>query len=208
MSRCIKEGIPTIEEAKLLLKEAGRLFPGPWIEHSINVGKAAELIAKDCKDLNAEEALVLGTLHDIGYRYGNTHMKHVLHGHNFAMEKGYHRVARVCLTHSFNCHDLKGTFGKWDNFSKEEYDFVKNYIDTVEFDDYDRLIQLCDALALPSGFCLMEKRMVDVALRHGVNEHIIDKWKATFKTKTYFEEKIGKSIYSVLPGVVENTFNL
>lgn len=38
--------------------------------------------------------------------------------------------------------------------------FVKNAV----YDDYDRLVQLCDSLALPSGFCLLEKRFVDVAL--------------------------------------------
>ena len=208
MNRYMEEGIPTVDTAMLLLEEARILFPGLWVEHSINAGKAAELIARNCKDLNPETALVLGTLHDIGYRYGNTYMKHILHGYNFAMDKGYHKVARICLTHSFNCHNLKCSFGKYDNFTQEEYDFVKNYIENVEYDDYDQLIQLCDALALPSGYCLMEKRMVDVALRHGVHEHIIDKWKATFETKAYFERKMGKSIYSVLPGVVANTFKL
>jgi hypothetical protein len=208
MKSCLEQGVPSIEEAKLLLLEAQKLNPGPWIDHSINAGKAAELIAKNCKDLNPDVALVLGMLHDIGVRFGVSYMKHTLHGYNFAMEKGYYTLARICLTHSFNCNDIRTSFGKWDYCSEEEYNFVKNYIANIEYDDYDRLIQLCDALALPSGFCLMEKRMVDVALRHGVHEHIIDKWKATFETKKYFEEKMGKSIYSVLPGVIENTFEL
>jgi hypothetical protein len=39
-------------------------------------------------------------------------------------------------------------------------------------------------------------------------KHLNLKWKATFKTKQYFEKKMGKSIYSVLPGVIENTFEL
>ena len=206
MNICIEEGIPTLEEAKIILEEASSFFPGPWKEHSINVGKAAELIANGCKDLNPQTALVLGMLHDIGYRFGNTNMKHILYGYNFMMEKGYCKSARICLTHSFNCHDLKGTFGKWDNFTQNEYDFVDKYIGNIEYDDYDKLIQLCDALALPSGYCLMEKRMIDVALRHGIHEHIVNKWKATFEAKAYFENKIGTSIYSVLPGVVENTF--
>ena len=76
----------------------------------------------------------------------------------------------------------------------------------MEYDDYDRLIQLCDALALPTGFCLMEKRMVDVVLRHGTNEYMLPKWKATFDIKTYFEQIIQQSVYMVLPGVVQNTF--
>ncbi|MBW9159024.1 HD domain-containing protein [Clostridium sp. FP2] len=202
------QGVPTLEEAKLLLLEGQKLNPGPWIEHSMNAGRAAELIAKNCKGLNPDVALVLGMLHDIGVRFGVSYMKHILHGYNFAMEKGYYKLAKVCLTHSFECQDIRTCFGRWDYCSDEEYSFIKNYIESAEYDDYDRLIQLCDALALPSGFCLMEKRMVDVALRHGIHGHIINKWRATFKNKQYFEERMGKSIYSVLPGVIENTFDL
>ncbi len=208
MENYLEQGVPTIEEANLLLLEGQKLNPGPWIKHSINVGRAAELISKNCKGLNPDVALVLGMLHDIGVRFGVSYMKHILHGYNLAMEKGYYKLAKVCLTHSFDCQDIKTCFGRWDYCSDEEYNFIKNYIESAEYDDYDRLIQLCDALALPSGFCLMEKRMVDVALRHGIHEHIIDKWKATFKNKQYFEDKMGKSIYSVLPGVIDNTFEL
>jgi hypothetical protein len=208
VKNCLEQGVPTIEEAKLLLLEGQKLNPGPWIEHSLNAGKAAELIARNCKDLNPEVALVFGMLHDIGIRYGVSYMKHILHGYNFAMEKGYYKLAKICLTHSFDCQDIRTCFGRWDYCNEEEYILIKNYIESAKYDDYDKLIQLCDALALPSGFCLMEKRMVDVALRHGLHEHIINKWKATFKNKQYFEEKMGKSIYSVLPGVVENTFEL
>lgn len=48
--------------------------------------------------------------------------------------------------------------------------------------------------------------MIDVAMRHGVNEYTIKKWNETFEIQKYFEERIGKSIYSVLPNVIENTF--
>ena len=47
--------------------------------------------------------------------------------------------------------------------------------------------------------------MIDVALRYGINDLIIDKWKSTMELKQYFESKIGKSIYTLLPGVIENT---
>lgn len=200
------QGIPAIEEARHLLEEAEKLNPGPWVMHSIYVGQGAELIARNCGDMDPEAALVMGMLHDIGVRYGVTYMKHILHGYNFMKEKGYFRAAKICLTHSFNCRDIRASFGKWDNFSEVEYGFVRNYIESAVYDDYDKLIQLCDALALPEGFCLMEKRMVDVALRHGVHDYIIPKWKALFETRKYFEEKIGRSIYDILPGVVENTF--
>ena len=76
----------------------------------------------------------------------------------------------------------------------------------AEYDDYDRLVQLCDSLALPSGFCLLEKRFVDVALRYGTPPVIVDRWKKILEIKDMFEKKINCSIYKLLPGVVENTF--
>ena len=197
--------IPSLEEAKIILDEGNILNPGPWIAHSLNAGKAAQLIAREDKDLDENVALVLGMLHDIGRRYGVTSMRHSIDGYKFAMEKGFDLWARICITHSFPYKTIDAVFGKWD-CSDEEYKFAKEYLDNIEMSAYDKLIQLCDALALPTGYCLMEKRMLDVAMRHGVNEYTIEKWKATFEIQKYFEKRIGKSIYSVLPNVVENTF--
>lgn len=197
--------VPSLEEAKILLDEGNKLNPGPWIEHSLYVGKAAQLIAREDKELDENIALVLGMLHDIGRRYGVTSMRHSIDGYKFATEKGYDLWARICMTHSFQYNNIDAVFGKWD-CSDEEYNFAKEYINNIKISPYDKLIQLCDALALPTGYCLMEKRMLDVAMRHGVNEYTIEKWKATFEIQKCFEERIGKSIYSVLPNVVENTF--
>ena len=87
--------------------------------------------------------------------------------------------------------------------------FIESTLARIEFDDYDRLILLCDSLAMADGFVLMEKRMLDVALRYGgVNEHTIAKWRETFRIKTSFEAVIGCSVYALLPGVVENTFGM
>jgi hypothetical protein len=198
-------GVPSIEEAKLILSEGSKLNPGPWVEHSLFVGKAAELIAKEDKELDGNVALVLGMLHDIGRRYGVTSMRHSIDGYKYLMEKGYDLSARICITHSFPYKNIDAIFGKWD-CSDMEYKFVKEYLNNIDISAYDKLIQLCDALALPTGYCLMEKRMLDVAMRHGVNEYTIEKWKTTFDIQNFFEERIGKSIYSCLPNVVENTF--
>ena len=80
--------------------------------------------------------------------------------------------------------------------------FVKDAV----YDDYDRLVQLCDALALPNGFCLLEKRFVDVAIRYGTYPATVDRWKTVLDIKAHFESMIGCSIYDLLPGVVENSF--
>lgn len=205
MKDYLEKGVPTLEEAKILLEEASRLNPGPWVEHSLNVGRAAEIIAVYDSELDNNTALILGMLHDIGRRFGITNERHSLDGYKFAMEKGYDLLARVSITHAYLCKNVDDICGKKD-CTVDERNFMKKYLDNTEFTAYDKLIQLCDALALPSGFCLLEKRMLDVAMRYGLTEFTLKKWKTTFEIQKYFEERIGASIYSVLPNVKETTF--
>lgn len=205
MKDYLGKGVPTLEEARIFLEQGGKLNPGPWIEHSLNVGRAAELIAKEDKELDSNVALILGMLHDIGRRYGVTNERHSLDGYKFALENGYDLWARICITHGYLCKNVNDICGKKD-CTIEERNFIKGYLGNIEFTAYDKLIQLCDALALPSGFCLLEKRMLDVVMRYGFNEFTLEKWKVTFDIQRYFEERIGTSIYSILPNVKEATF--
>ena len=82
---------------------------------------------------------------------------------------------------------------------------IKEYIDSCEADDYDKLIQICDALATDYGFVILEKRFVDVTRRYGIMETYIQGWDITFQNKEYFEEKMGCSIYDVLPDIGKTT---
>ena len=34
---------------------------------------------------------------------------------------------------------------------------MKEFVANAVYDDYDRLVQLCDALAMPTGFCLLSQ---------------------------------------------------
>lgn len=106
----------------------------------------------------------------------------------------------------FMIQDIHTSIGIFD-VSKQEYDFMKHFVETAVYDDYDRLVQLCDSLALPTGFCLLEKRFVDVTLRYGTHPATLDRWKKVLELKQYFEAIIHSSIYDLLPGVVENTFS-
>jgi putative nucleotidyltransferase with HDIG domain len=208
MNYCLEHGLPTLEEAKLILKEAEMFNPGPWVEHSKYVAEGAKLIAANCEDLDSEVAYILGLLHDIGKKTGITTISHIIDGYNYSNEHGYKFLAKICVTHSCPTKTIDDIVEVNESSKGEGYNFVEGFLNTVEYDDYDKLIQLCDAIALPNGFTLIEKRLVDVALRHGVNEYTIPKWKAFFESKLHFEKKMGKSLYSVLPGVTENTFKL
>ena len=197
--------IPTLAEANQFLEEGERLNPGPWVQHSIQVARAAELIAAHLPGLDPAQARVFGLLHDIGRRFGVTDMRHVLDGYRFLAERGFAEAGRICLTHSFPIQDAHSGSGEWDG-SAEEFSFIQDYLQRTRYNDYDRLLQLCDALALPSGFCLIEKRLLDVTLRRGFNAWTLDKWKAFLHIQRDFETVLGQSIYDLLPGVVENTF--
>ena len=89
--------------------------------------------------------------------------------------------------------DIYRSVGKWD-VSEEDYLLAKKIIDEAEYDDYDKLIQMCDSLALPDRFCLLETRFVDVALRYGVNEYTTKIWKKILEIQscTGYGRKIWK----------------
>lgn len=206
MKEYYKKGVPTLQKAMEILKEAEELNPGGWVNHSMFVAQAAKLIAENTEDLDPELAYILGLLHDIGRRYGIHGMRHGIDGYNYAMSQGYDLVARTCLSHiGFKYNNEVVIVGKWDG-TAEKLHFVKEYLSSKDETDYDKLIKLCDYLSLPSGFVLIEKRLVDIALRGGINEYTVPRWKSTFEIKQYFEDKIGESIYKILPGVMENTF--
>jgi putative nucleotidyltransferase with HDIG domain len=196
--------IPTLRQANQLLEEATVLNNTPWVEHSKYVAKAAKYIA-DKSGMDKERAYIFGLLHDIGRREGRYHFRHITDGYYYLKSLGFDDAARICLTHCFPYKNIESYFGEFD-CKVEEKEFVKDYINGVEYDDYDRLIQLCDGIALSTGFILLEKRMVDAVLRLGSNDLIVPKWRATQDLLNYFDNKVGCSVYSLLPGVMENTF--
>lgn len=183
------------------LELAGKMNPGPWTEHSKNVAKAAELIAEGC-GMNHDKAYVCGLLHDIGRRTGVAAVRHIIDGYDYAMAQGWDEVARVCLTHSFPIKDIEADIGKKD-ITEAQYRFIDNYLNNLEYNEYDQLIILCDALADANGFCILEKRFVDTTRRYGMYPFTVERWNKTYEYKAYFEAHLGKSIYTLLPGIEE-----
>lgn len=193
------------ETAERALQQAAKKNPGAWAAHSRYVAKACENIAKHCKHLSAEEAYIYGLLHDIGRYAGVTSERHLIDGYRYCMAQGWEKAAQICITHAFMIPDICTSIGEFD-VSGDDYRFMKRFVEGAVYDDYDRLVQLCDALALPTGFCLLEKRFVDVTIRYGVHPATVDRWKKILAIKAMFEKQMGFSIYDVLPGVVENSF--
>jgi len=187
-------GYPNMVDAQRLLREAERLNPGPWGNHCRVAARCARKIA-EAAGLDGNKAYVLGLLHDIGRRFGRGHLMHVYHGYRYMLGLGFDAVARVCLTHSFQIRDFDTFIGNRDipEYQQKE---IRDLLLEREYDDYDRLIQLCDCLAGSDGVMDMEERMADVRIRYG--SYPQEKWDANMKLKAYFEEKAGRDIYEIV----------
>lgn len=153
--------LPTREEAEFLLKNAEKCNPGPWGNHSRTAAHCAEKIAQACGDMDANKAYILGLLHDIGRKFGVRHLGHISDGYTYMMTLGYDEVAKICLTHSFNNQTLDEYIGKIDT-TAEELALIQSELRSVHLDEYDKLIQLSDALAGAEGVLDIELRMDDV----------------------------------------------
>ena len=188
--------IPTKEEARDILIWGHDKNPGPWLNHSEITANTAEKIANKC-GLDGNKAFVLGLLHDIGRYEGITGLRHVLAGYNLMKDRNYEINAKICLTHSFPNKDIQSIFGEIDCTEQEIRDMEKE-IHNFEYDDYDKLIQLCDSMCMAEGVCLLEVRLIDVARRYNTcNQSILNKWNAYFEIKNYFDNRCGINIYNL-----------
>lgn len=189
---------PTREKAEALLIEAGRCNSGPWEEHSRVTARCAEKIALACPGMDAEKAYIAGLLHDIGRKFGVKHLGHVYDGWRYMSELGYDETARICLSHSFNEGKLENYIGKFD-ISEEQTEELKQALSVMEFDEYDRLIQLCDSLAAAEGVVDMKERMEDIRRRYG--QYPQSKWNKNMELKEHFERRAGADIYVIVGGI-------
>ena len=190
----MSRGYPDRGEAERLLREAECRNPGPWGDHSRVAARCAERIAA-AAGMDREKAYVLGLLHDIGRKFGIYHMPHIYNGYQYMISLGYYAVARVCLSHSFSTPDFRTYIGKFD-VSEAQLHEVENWLSEMEYDDYDRLVQLCDCLAGSEGVMGMEARMLDVKRRYG--SYPQEKWDNNMALRAYFEAKCGRDIYEIV----------
>ena len=199
--------------AKELLEWAYEQNPGHWFEHSLHVAHATEniiieLIKKGYK-LDADIAYNAALLHDIGRYKGFT--KSVIHsydGYMYMNDLGYTGNAIICVTHSFPCKnehlDIAAEWSLVPDHMKSRLVAILN--EHSNYDLYNKVITLCDALADADGFTTLERRLISVGLRHGTTSHTSLHWKGFYAIKKELEALIGKSIYTILPDVGKSIY--
>lgn len=190
---------PSRGVAEFILTQGHEKNPGPWKNHCFEVARSAEKIAKAINakggNMDPDKAYVYGLLHDIGRRQGVTGLLHIIDGYEYLSPFGFENAARICLTHSFNNKNMDEYIGDKDT-SPDQMEKIMTLLNSSEYNDYDKLIQLLDATCNADGTKNLEARMNDVRERYG--SYPKAKWDKNFELKAYFEKLMNKDLYEVI----------
>lgn len=192
---------------ELIEKERGKRDNDHWIEHSICVGNTAGVIAKALK-LDEDYAKTLGYIHDIGKRFDDVNdgvLPHAIKGYEYLKALDYDEdCAGICLKHSFLNNDIDCIANDRDKTDRNHpnYAFVKNYI-KQEYTIYEKIINLCD-LMCTSKILTVDKRMMDLLLRHGVHAKTHYHLQETLQLKEFFDNLLGYNLYDLFPEIKEH----
>ena len=165
-------------------------------QHSVRVATIAYEIG-ECLGIDKDALYCYGLLHDIGKIRGSSGLRHAYDGYIILNQLDYCDRSDICLTHSFPAKIIESYAGKND-CSGNEYNFIKTYIENKNYDIYDKVIQVCDAIAGRLECKILEISMIDVAFKYGVNKFTVDLWKAYFSIFNEISERLGVSIYAII----------
>lgn len=198
---------PNIRNAEKIWREeiSYRLanYPFPekeeYIFHSRGVGRCCRIIAEHTQDLNPEKAYVLGLLHDCGKRVNEklSGRFHVREGYDLMEAMDYTDVARVCLTHSFYSPNFDEKF--YPSYRPEWLTWAKDKMRGITFNDYDRLVQLCDLFFEGLEKVCLKKRFEGLIRRYNLQWPLLQSlYQHALDNKKFFDEKCGCCIYDLL----------
>lgn len=198
----------TSKQAMKMLEDERMKAPDDrWIDHCICVGNVAGKIAK-ALNLDDDFAKTLGYIHDIGKRYKHTEsgvFPHAIDGYKYIKSLGYDEIyAGICIKHSFLNNDIDCISNTRDETDRANpnFEFVRNYIKD-EYTIYEKIINLCD-LMCTTKVLTIDKRGMDLLLRHGVYANTYYHIKETYKLKEYFDKLLGYNLYNLFPEIEYN----
>ena len=178
-----------------------------WIDHCICVGDTAGKIAQALTvkgyNVDVDKAIVLGYIHDIG-KYSVEPQIHEIKGYEYLKEQGYDEdFYNICLTHSFLNNDILCVAAGVPDPNKNLFltQFIKNHEYTIE----EKIINLCDLMCPQGGkVYTIDKRLIDIMIRHGAYENTQYHIKETYKLKAYFDNLLGYDLYDLFPEIKDN----
>ena len=202
--------IPTMQEALKLFDETLRQrceqssrfefgISKNFRIHSAMVAVCAEMIASRIPEIDGQKAYIMGLFHDYGkltYDYERSDKFHGLEGYKVLNKLGYDELARICLTHTFYEQELN--IKEYASYNPSEMRKCRKLLQEVAFDDYDRLIQLCDRLSIGVNYNLKERMKYLQNTYKIPTVQLKKKYREALKLKSYFDSKCGCDIYKLL----------
>lgn len=170
--------------------------------HIFNVARIAENIAAHTGGaLNPDTAYELGLLHDIGRIKDETVTKvpHGVEGFNYLVKSGYSDLAPICLTHGFIDKNIKQC--DYPTYSPKLLRKVKKYLQSLEYNDYDKVVQLADLFSRGKDIMSIRQRIE----KNKTFYHIKDPsyGEAAYDVRDYIDKKYGINVENI----VQNMFD-
>ena len=201
------EGYPTLIHAKKIWQEGYdyRCATTPfetkeeYVFHTHGVAEAARIIASTTTDIDPEKAYILGLLHDYGKKYDERAVNkfHGRSGYEELNKLGYSVAARICLTHTFPKQDFNNE--DYLSYPQEWLEWARKELSGIIYDDYDRLIQLCDMFFEGMQKVDFENRFKGIVRRYNLPKRLLGVlMENALCLRGYFEDKTGQDIYQLL----------
>lgn len=203
-----QEAIACVDKIQQYAMDNGRKQETWYFYHNHIYGVAliAQKIAQKL-GLDSERAFVLGLLHDCGKLYEEKQQRfHGIIGYEM-MKDIDEKIALVALNHSYFYHKIEPYDEIKDRYfyNKKDYDLTCRLIENQPYDDYDLLIQFCDALANRDGFVTIEKRISEFLSRHPEGLPSFQQ-KYIMTLKQYFVDKLGCNPYDLFDEISHDDF--
>ena len=199
-------GYPCLSEALKIWEEgiAFRLSQGTFSKeeeyrfHTRKVAEIASAIASK-SGMNEEKAYIFGLLHDYGKRIDERKSGkfHGLEGYREMLKKGYPEMAGICLSHCFPRRDFD--IDNYPVYSRSDMEESKKILASLEYNDYDRLIQFSDMFPEGMNVVTIEKRLSAIQKRYGLSEmEIKDISENARYLKRYFSDLCRCDVYTLI----------
>lgn len=196
------QALSLYENIFILRKSSVRPFFGDQEQtlraHSLAVAGIAEKIASVSPNMDKDKAYILGLLHDCG-RIKDEKTENCFHGYvgfQYMMSINQPEIARISLTHTFYEKDFDAsTYPQ----NSEQLEKCRSYLQEIEYNDYDLLIQLADILNDMGKICTIETRFSSIVRRYGLNPEVVKPHiRRLHEIKEHFDKKAGCDIYCLL----------
>lgn len=170
-----------------------------YIFHTQGIAFASRLIASHISGMDAQKAYICGLLHDYGKKYNEREIGrfHGLIGFQELKAMGFSLPSRICLTHTFA--DKNINIADFPSYPQEDLQLCQSILSSLEYDDYDRLVQFVDRLF--EGFTIIpfSERAQAIGQRYHLSDAIVGKLiKDGQILKNYLDCLCGENVYKIL----------